>query len=331
VDALHPYGNEEVVWGWLLLAPGTALVGMARRSTVERYLQLFTEAGVLVSNFTFPAAALHAAVRLDGIAGRADGFIALGPSAAGAVEAYGESPQRPVFSAEFRLPPERAAALALSELRLPPETVPLPLEEVLPKPEPSPAANELSRNALAYATALAGACPRLAPSANVLPPEQRRFSSRAMFIPTAILGVLLLAALATAAVYSRMAQRDYLARLNAEISRLQPSVGRAAALDRETSHAQARAAWLDGFRARTRQDLDVLNQLTNLIAPPAWTNTVDVTRESTRLQGEAPQAAPLWKIIDGSRLFKASKLDSATPNANGGENFVMTGAREGGK
>ncbi|MBZ5584093.1 MAG: hypothetical protein LAQ30_18145, partial [Acidobacteriia bacterium] len=119
--------------------------------------------------------------------------------------------------------------------------------------------------------------------------------------------------------------------LNAEIARLQPSVARAAALDRETDHAHARTAWLDGFRARTREDLDVLNQLTNLIAPPAWTNTVDVVRDSARMQGEAPQAAPLWKIIDGSRLFKASKLDSATPNANGGENFVMTGAREGGK
>ncbi len=331
VDALHPYGAEEVQWGWSLLAPGSALVGVARRSTVDRYVQLFTEAGILVSNFTFPASAIHAAVRLDGIAGRADGFVALGRSAADAVEAYGESPQRPVFSAEFHLPPERAAALALSELRLPPETVPQPLEEVLPKPEPGPAAKDLSRNALAYATALAGACPRLAPSANVLPPEQRRFSSRAMFIPTATLAVLLLAALGTGVVYSRVAQRDYLARLNAEISRLQPSVARAAALDRETDHAHARAAWLDQFRARTRQDLDVLNQLTNLIAPPAWTNTVDITRDTTRFQGEAPQAAPLWKIIDGSRLFKASKLDSATPNSNGGENFVITGTREGGK
>ena len=53
LDALHPYGEDEVVWGWSPLAWGAVLVGIARRDTVERYHQLFTEAGIAVSAFTF--------------------------------------------------------------------------------------------------------------------------------------------------------------------------------------------------------------------------------------------------------------------------------------
>ena len=121
--------------------------------------------------------------------------MGLGRTPAGTVEVYGESPSRAVFSAEFEMPPERAAALALAELRLPPETQPMTLEELLPRPTVNPVENDLSRNALPYATALAGACPRLAPAANVLPREYRRSSSRAMLVPTAVLAGLALVAL----------------------------------------------------------------------------------------------------------------------------------------
>src|SRR5436305_310845 len=37
LDSLHPYGEEEVSWGWSLLAPGAVMVGIARRATVERH------------------------------------------------------------------------------------------------------------------------------------------------------------------------------------------------------------------------------------------------------------------------------------------------------
>ncbi len=186
LDTLHPYGDEDVCWGWSRLGASSALVGIVRRSTVERYVELFSEAGVAVSSFTFSAAAVHAAIRLNGHNG-GEGFVALSHTASGSVEVYGESAARPVFSAEFDVAPQRAALLALSELRLPPETAPRTLEEILPKPSVNPVENDLSRNALPYATALAGACPRFAPSANVLPPEHRRLSSRAMLIPSLVL------------------------------------------------------------------------------------------------------------------------------------------------
>src|SRR5215469_9951589 len=307
LDSLHPYGDEEVAWGWSPLSFGWVLVGMARRSTVDRYVELFKAAGIAISSFTFSAAAVHAAIRLHGRP--VDGFLALSRTAAGAVEAYGESESRPVLSVEFNLAPERAAMLALSELRLPPETAPLALEQVLPKPVVNPVESDLSRNALPYATALAGACPRLAPSANVLPPEHRRSSSRAVFLPTIILAALLLLTGGGMLAYWKYAERRYLNELHAAIAQIEPAAARAAALERETLHLRARAELLDKYRSRARQDLDALNELTQLVSPPAWTSVIELTRDSARLTGEAPQASPLLRVLDSSPLFHNSVPD----------------------
>jgi Tfp pilus assembly protein PilN len=330
LDSLHPYGEDEVAWGWSPAGPGAAVVGIARRSVVDRYLQLFTAAGILVANFTFHAAALHAAIGLNG-AGHADGFVALGRDASGALEVYGESASRPIFSAELEMPEDRAAALALSELRLPPETTPLKLEDALPKPDVNPVENDLSRNALPYATALAGAFPRLAPAANLLPLEDRRYGSRFMWVPTLAFAVLLAGVLGGAAAWSRAADRRYLDRMHAEIATLTPRQQRAASLGRDANRALSRAQWLDQYRAQTRRDLDLLRELTRLIDSPAWTRSIDVTRDSVRLTGETPQATALWKILDSSRLFRNSKLDYNQPSATGGESFIISATRESGK
>ena len=316
LDTLHPYGDAEVCWGWSPAGESSALVGIARREAVDRYVQLFVEAGIAVASFTFSAAALHAAIRLNGGAAKGhvngDGFVALSHTPEGAVEVYGESAARPVFSAEFDLAPERAVTLALAELRLPPETPAHKLEEVLPAPEVNPVENDLSRNALPYATALAGACPRLAPAANVLPPEHRRSSSRAFFIPTIVLAGVLLLAAAALAVYSNYADRRYLRDMEAEIARLEPQARRAQALDRDIDNAVARARLLDQFRSQTRADLDTLNELTKLLAPPVWTSSINLTHDSVRIIGEAPQAGQLLKVLDSSPFFQNSELQQLT-------------------
>lgn len=316
LDSLHPYGDEDITWGWSALSAGAVMVGIARRAAVERYVEFFAEAGIAVSSFTFSAAAVHAAIRLNGAASR-EGFVALSRAASGAWEVYGESASRPVFSAEFDTAPQRAVGLALSELRLPPETAPHKLEDLLPKPDFNPVENDLSRNALPYATALAGACPRLAPSANVLPPEHRRFSSRALFMPTLILAAVLLLVAGGTAAYSAWADRQYLRKLDAEITRWEPLAKRAAALDRDAARVRARAQLLDHFRQQTRTDLDTLNELTRLVEPPAWTSMIDITRDTVRLGGEATQVAPLVKILDSSQFFEGTETLTQGRTATG--------------
>jgi hypothetical protein len=327
LDSLHPYGEEEICWGWSPLSKGAALVGMARKSAIDRYIEMFAEAGIAVASFTFPAAAIHAAIRLNGHSEGA-GFIALSRTASGSVEVYGESVARPVFSAEFDLTPQRAALLALAELRLPPDTAASQLEEVLPKPAVNPVENDLSRNALPYATALAGACPRLAPAANVLPREHRRLNSRAMLIPSIALAAIVLLLVGGFWGYSVYADRKYLAALKAEIARFQPRAERASRLDREFDHVEAQVRLLDQYRGQTHADLDALNEVTKLLTPPIWTNNLDLTRDSVRLMGDAPQAAGLVKILDSSPFFENSIMDSENPNQGGaGEVFQIHTSR----
>jgi general secretion pathway protein L len=152
----------------------------------------------------------------------------------------------------------------------------------------------------------------LAPSANVLPMKHRRLSSRAVFIPTVILGVLLLAAAGGMMAYSRYADQQYMAKLHAEIAKLAPQKQRADMLDRETEKERARVRLLDQYRGQTRYDLDTLNELTKLIEPPAWTSSIQLTRDAAILNGEAPQATALIKILDSSPFFKNSNPEQVT-------------------
>jgi hypothetical protein len=325
LDSMHPYGDAEISWGWSPLAYGAVLVGIARSATVQHYLDLFLAAGIKVENFTFSAAAMHSAVRLNG-GGHRDGFLALGPSAGG-VEAYGESQARPVFTAEFQLSPERAALLGLAELRLAPETAPLRLEDVLPKPAVNPVENDLARNPRPYATALSGACPWLAPAANLLAPGQRQASSRAVFIPTAALATLLLLVVGAALLYNSYSDRQYLASIESEIAKVAPVAKHADDLDKQIQLTRQRSQMLDQFRNLTREDLDALNELTRLIEAPAWVNTITLTRDSVVIGGEAPQAAPLIKILDSSPLFENSTPLSTGRTQTGAESFQIRAAR----
>ena len=327
LDSLHPYGEEEVSWGWSPLSYGAVLVGITRSATVRHYLDLFQAAGLKVVNFTFSAAALHAAVRLNGVGAHPE-FVALSAAANGGVEVYGESQARPVFSAEFQLPAQRAALLGLAELRLPPETAALKLEDVLPKPAVNPVENDLTRNPRPYATALAGACPWVAPAANMLAPGQRQASSRAVFIPTMVLAAFLLLVAGAVVVYSSYADRKYLQSIEAEIAKVAPVASRADDLDRQILQARQRAQLLDQFRNLTREDLAALNELTRLIEPPAWITNATLDRTSVLITGEAPQASTLIKILDSSALFENSTIRSQGKAPNGMESFQIQANRK---
>src|SRR5438270_12955464 len=114
-----------------------------------------------------------------------------------------------------------------------------------------------------------------------------------MFVPSAILAVLLLLAAGAVFGYTKIEERRYVETLEAESARLQPQVRKIATLDKSLELARARVRLLDEFRSRSKYDLDTLNELTKLLAPPIWTNYVELTRDSTSLVGEAEQAAPL--------------------------------------
>jgi len=331
IDTLHPYGEEEVVYGWSRTGAGGVLIGILRQATLDHYRSLFAEAGIAVASFTFSAAAVYAAHRspVAQLETPDAGFVALHTSGGGVLEVYGESAARPVFSAEFDLPADRAVALAISELRLEPGQEAIPLDRALPAPRVNPVSNDLTRRALPYAAALAGALPWLVPSANFLPVEQRRSNSRAMYIPTFVLGALLLLVLGALVAHASWEDRQYLKDLEQQIANVEPRAKRALALDRELIRTQNRVRLLDEFRSRTKQDLEALNALTTLLAPPVWTSRVYLTPQVADITGEADQAAPLLKTLDASPYFQGSAFvgSIAKSTATGPEQFQIHTAR----
>jgi Tfp pilus assembly protein PilN len=317
LDGLHPYNEEDVLASWTRLEhSSTVLVAIARIDTIQRYATLFAEAGIKIAGFTCSAAATYSALRLFGQTPPAE-ILAYEAGESG-VEMYGESPSKPVFSAGFQGDLERAAAVASGELRFESAPPPRPLHEMLG-----------SDPALPYAAALASACPRLCLSLNLLPAEQRQTSSPMVWVPSTALGALVLLAAGATTALPGFENRRYLRELNAEIAKVQPAAARAATVDREIDLTRKRTLLLDSFRARSKADMDVLAEMTRLLAPPAWLTSLELNGQQVSVAGETDQAALLLKAIDASPQFEASEFVSPPVRSAAGETFRIRTTREG--
>jgi len=328
IDSLHPYADDTVVWAWARLPDSPViLVGLARHETVDHWSTLLAEAGIPVAGFTFSAAALYSAARI--LVKPPAAFLAWGMDGE-AVEAYGESGPRPVFSGVFDPDAaERGLRLARSELRLDDSVPEFKLGDLLPSPLKAPAAFSVEGSARLLAAATMSACPRLALAANLLPVERRSQTSRLLFVPTAVLGLFLVVAAVVMSLQPSQEDRQYLQRLNTEIRALQRQAAEASTLDTAAAKAQERIALLDRHRQRSQADADALRELTRLLAPPGWLNVLQVARTEVQMTGEAEQAAPLLKVFDESPLFSDSSFAQAMTKVGGAESFIIRSAREG--
>ena len=320
LDGLHPYREEDVAASWARI-PGTSsvLIAITRRAVIERFVTLFGEAGIQVGAFTCSAAAIHSALRMFRAAPSSSGLLAYEPVESG-VEIYGESASRPIFSATFDVPLERAAPMAASELRLDSDTAPHGLDTLL---NASPA--------LSYAAALASACPLMALPLNLLPAELRPSGARWLWIPSAALGAAVLLLTIGLALFPRFDTKKYLASLKIEIDKVAPVAARSTALDRQIETTRRNTSQLDALRARTKSDMDVLAEMTRILPPPSWLNFLEVTRTQVTLAGETPQAAPLLQAIDASPLFKGSEFVIPPQRVNNAEAFRIRTNREAGQ
>jgi Tfp pilus assembly protein PilN len=328
IDSLNPYSEEEAAYdGARIGKTSSILIGITRRSSLERYTALLSQAGVKVASFTFSGPAIYSALRLYSDT-PADGLVALGQDG-DEIEVYGESPTRPMFSARLDEPADRVRTLAVSELRLPPETEASALHLQLPQPVAAPENYDPARSCLSYAAAVASASLLHPLSLNLLPPDQRRSASRLRYVPTAVLGSVVLLLAIAALAYPKYSDNRYLELLQAQIRALDPLARKAAETERQTVAARNRAQTLDTYRQHTREDLDALNELTHLLAPPAWLNSLQVNRTSVNIAGQTEQAAALIKLLDGSRHFQGSSFATPLQRGTGGEVFSIRTTRKG--
>jgi hypothetical protein len=310
LDSLHPYDENDVVTSWTRLPRTSAvMVAIARRTVVERYATLFAEAGLKLGGFTCSAAAIYSSLRLLG-ATPPSPLLAARETESG-IEVYGESSTRPVYSLSTQLTAERALAVASSELRLE-----APLQASALEPLPT-------------VTALASACPWHVLPINLLPEAQRESSSAMAWIPTAALGVIILGLAGTLLALPRVETSRYQQSLAEEISHIEPGANRAAALDRQIDLARKRGELLDSMRRHPKADMDSLQEMTRVIPPNTWLNSLELTAKQLMIIGETDQAAPLLKIIDSSPAFEGSEFVGSPVRIQTVERFQIRTNRKG--
>ncbi len=316
LDGLHPYAEEDVISSWSRL-PGssTGLVAVARRDAIERYATFFAEAGIKVGAFTCSAAAIHSALRLFGTT-PALPLLAVDESDAG-VEVYGESAARPLYSSRANLAAERALAIAHSELRLETAIEASTFAGLMGSEQPLP-----------VAAGLASACPRHVLALNLLPEDQRQASSLLIWVPSAVLGALILLLVGGLAALPAIEQRRYADSLAQEIAQMEPGANRAAALDKQIDAARKRTEQLDSLRRRPKADMDALQEMTRVIPPSTWLSLLEVSGKQILLGGETDQAAPLLKTIDTSPLFQGSEFVGSPVRIQLVERFQIRTNRE---
>lgn len=335
IDSLHPYPEDEVISDYARAGKTpNVVVGIARRELIEKYSNLFAEAGIQVKSFTSTGPAFYTALRIFEDHPPLD-FLALQERGEKEVEAYGESVASAAFSNLFDAPSEavltRTINMALAELRLPPDTEPITFERALPPAIEIDTEISLKDFGTAYAAALHSAVIRNGLDINLLPPEKRRKDSKLIYIPTAILGTILVALSLALLFYDDIEEKRYALQIQEQIAQVRPEAVKADNFEKAAASARARIDLIDKFRRRAPQDLDVINELTRLMAPPVWVNSMDLNRANVFVAGEADQAATLLKALDQSPLFQNSDFTMPLGRSTGGEVFRIRTDREPGK
>jgi hypothetical protein len=119
---------------------------------------------------------------------------------------------------------------------------------------------------------------------------------------------------------------------SAILAKIRPQAAEAAKLDKDIETARQRTILLDQLRKRSKMDIDVVGEMTRILPPPIWLNTLEITRTQVTVAGETDQAAPLLKQIDASPFFEASEFAmQPMRTATGGEMFRIRSNREAGK
>jgi hypothetical protein len=328
VDSLHPWVEQEVAWSWARLGNSShVVVGITRSEVLERFWTMLVEAGIKVSSFTFSAAALYSASRM--IAAPPRDFLMLRQTD-GWLEAYGESSGRPLFTGVFESSPAGIVPRLFSELRLDPQSEPIGASSLLPVPRRVPEGFVFEEWTSAMAAAMAAACPRLSLRANLLPVDRRAQTSRLVYVPSIVFGVLLIAIAIVALVQQGWEDQRFLAGLQQEIRTLERQAAAVALYDNQAGATTRKMALIDRYRSRTKADIDALQEVTALVAPPAWVQALQMTRINVTIQGEAETTSDLLRVLDESPLFRESHFAQALTKLNGGtESFVIRSARDG--
>ena len=320
VDTLHPYGEDNVYWGYGRLAGTSAVaVVIAERAVVEGYADRFADAGVRLRGCTVAAAAYYGAIRLLRLA---SGPVLMLDQQGSSYELYGESPARPVLSATFdagAMSVGKALAAAASELRIDEDTGAAAPEQILGADRGAPATT--------FAIALAAACPRWGWRLNLLPRERRASTARWPMAATAAAAALSAVVMVLLWLRGPLQDRRYTQELRREIKRLEGVEREVRGLERQTERARARRRQLEAFRRRPEADLALVTEVSRQLPNTAWLTGIQANEDGVELAGATDSAAPLLGVLDNSGVLTGASFASSISRQENRELFRIRAAR----
>jgi Tfp pilus assembly protein PilN len=177
--------------------------------------------------------------------------------------------------------------------------------------------------------AMGAAAARRARSLDLLPAplKPRRLTrAQALTVATAAAAGLLVVAALLAPGYR--ASR-HLARINAEMARLDPEVRAVDALHRELEGRSQLLNTVDQLETASLKPLPVLRELTELLPSDAWLTMVSLDGKGVELTGQAAAAAALIPVLENSARLERVEFSSPVTRGRDREQFRIRAGWEG--
>jgi Tfp pilus assembly protein PilN len=165
---------------------------------------------------------------------------------------------------------------------------------------------------------------------DLLPTRLRpRRLSRAQGVTLAVAAVTA-ALLVTALLVPGLREQRQLARINAEIGRLDPDVRAVERVLRELERKRKLLATIRGLESNAIRPLPVLRDLTELLPGDAWLTTLSLDAKGVELSGQAAAASALIPVLENSPRLERVEFSSPVTRGRDKEQFRIRAAWEAG-
>jgi Tfp pilus assembly protein PilN len=156
--------------------------------------------------------------------------------------------------------------------------------------------------------------------------KPRRFTRQEMLTAGALVATLLLALVAL--LVPGFIENRRLARLNGEITRIDPDVRAVERVARDLDHKRQLLATVEKINSSTLQPLAVLRELTEILPSDAWVTYLALDAKGVELTGQAGAASTLIPLLENSPRLERVEFASPVTRGRDREQFRIRAAWE---
>ncbi len=139
---------------------------------------------------------------------------------------------------------------------------------------------------------------------NLLPAEMRHRQTRWAYLPSVILGIVILGLLISIGVRGSIQERRLIHRLDAEIASLKERVDRVQKLRAEARQLESEAKAMEELFQRRDMNLEVLQELTTVLPSDTFLSVYSNKEGAIQIAGSSAAAPDLIPKLEKSPLFK---------------------------